>query len=105
MRLETNTVRAESVVIVPSAKPFLHLWYRIVQSTEKRPFMANSNRPKWIRLFTFTMVALAVSATASTGDAPPAAHEMAKTYRLDSFSQIEAIRYTYNLKFPDVKFV
>ncbi len=105
MRLETNTVRAESIVIVPSAKPFLHLWDRIVQSTEKRPFMANSNRPKWIRLFTFTMVALAVAATARAGEVPPAAQEMAKTYGLDSFGQIEAIRYTFNLEFPGVKFV
>jgi hypothetical protein len=105
MRLETNTVRAESVVIVPSAKPFLHLWDRIVQSTEKRPFMANSNRPKWIRLFTFTMVALAVAATARAGEVPPAAQEMAKTYGLDSFGQIEAIRYTFNIEFPGVKVV
>src|SRR5258708_13041232 len=103
MRLETNTVRAESVVIVPSAKPFLHLWDRIVQSTEKRPFMANSNRPKWIRLFTFTMVALAVAATARAGEVPPAAQEMAKTYGLDSFVQLQAIRHTFNPDIPVLK--
>src|SRR5258707_14603041 len=105
MILEIITVRAESIVIVPSAKPFLYLWDRIVQSTEKRPFMANSNRPKWIRLFTFTMVALAVAAKARAGEVPPAAAEIVKTYGLDSFGQIEAIRYTFNLEFPGVKFV
>jgi hypothetical protein len=67
--------------------------------------MANSNRPKWIRLFTFTMVALVVAATARAGEVPPAAQEMAKTYGLDSFGQIEAIRYTFNLEFPGVKVV
>jgi hypothetical protein len=67
--------------------------------------MANSNRPKWIRLFAFTMVALAVAATARAGEVPPAAQEMAKTSGLDSFGQIEAIRYTFNLEFPGVKVV
>ena len=105
MRLETNTVRAESVVVVPSAKPALRLWDRIVQSTEKRPFMANSNRPKWIRLMTFTMAALAVAATSRAGEVPPAAQEMAKTNGLDSFAQIEAIRYTFNIEFPGAKVV
>ena len=67
--------------------------------------MANSNRPKWIRLMTFTMVALAVAATSRAGEVPPAAQEMAKTYGLDSFGQIEAIRYTFNIEFPGVKVV
>ncbi len=65
--------------------------------------MANSNRPKWIRLFTFTMVALAVTATSRAGEVPPAAQEMAKTCGLDSFDQIEAIRYTFNIEFPGAK--
>jgi len=67
--------------------------------------MTNSNRPKWIRLMTFTMAALAVAATSRAGEVPPAAQEMAKTNGLDSFAQIEAIRYTFNIEFPGAKVV
>jgi hypothetical protein len=103
MRLKTNTVRAESVAVVASAKPFLHLWGRIVQSTQKRPFMANSSRPKWIHLLAFTIVTLLAAATSRAGEVPPAAQEMAKTCGLDSFDQIEALRYTFNIEFPGAK--
>jgi hypothetical protein len=33
---------------------------------------------------------------------PPIAEQLAKTYGLDSFGQIEAIRYTFNVQFPGV---
>jgi hypothetical protein len=34
------------------------------------------------------------------GGIPPAAQEMAKTYGLDAFGQIEGIRYTWNAEYP-----
>jgi hypothetical protein len=34
---------------------------------------------------------------------PPIAEQMAKTYGLDSFGQIEGIRYTVNAEFPGVE--
>lgn len=34
---------------------------------------------------------------------PPIVEELAKTYGIDSFGQIEAIRYTFNLDFPGLK--
>jgi hypothetical protein len=34
---------------------------------------------------------------------PPVAEQMAKTYGLDSFGQVEGIRYTFNLELPGVK--
>lgn len=34
---------------------------------------------------------------------PPIVEQLAKTYGLDSFGQIEAIRYTFNLDFPGLK--
>jgi hypothetical protein len=34
---------------------------------------------------------------------PPIAEQIARTYGLDSFGQIEAIRYTFNAEFPGVK--
>jgi hypothetical protein len=33
---------------------------------------------------------------------PPIVEQIAKTYGLDSFEQIDAIRYTFNLQFPGV---
>jgi hypothetical protein len=33
---------------------------------------------------------------------PPIAEQMAKTYGLDAFGHIEAIRYTFNAQFPGV---
>jgi hypothetical protein len=101
MRLETDVIRAQSVV-VPSTKPSIHLSKRSFQS-EQRPFMANSSRPRRIHLLACTMVALLVAVTSRAGEVPPAAQEMAKTCGVDSFDQIEAIRYTFNIEFPGVK--
>lgn len=46
------------------------------------------------------MLVLAAPAWAQTR--PPIADQMAKTYGLDAFGQIEAIRYTFNLQIPGV---
>jgi len=43
-----------------------------------------------------------VLATSWAQTRPPIAEQIAKTYGLDSFGQIEAIRYTFNLQFPGV---
>ena len=61
--------------------------------------MANSNRPDKIRFLAFAVLALVLAA--SCGQKPPAiAEQIAKTYGLDSFGQIEGIRYTWNAEFP-----
>jgi hypothetical protein len=46
------------------------------------------------------VLVLAVTSRAQTR--PPIAEQLAKTYGLDSFGQIEAIRYTFNVQFPGV---
>jgi hypothetical protein len=48
-----------------------------------------------IRLLAFGML-LIFPATASAQQSPPIAEQVAKVYGLDSFGQIEAIRYTWN---------
>ncbi|MBV8212606.1 MAG: hypothetical protein JOZ08_05200 [Verrucomicrobia bacterium] len=53
-----------------------------------------------VRLLAFTALAVAFAATARAGEIPPAAEEMAKTYGLDSWGQIEGIRYTWNAEVP-----
>jgi hypothetical protein len=49
-----------------------------------------------IRCLFFGVLVLAAPAWAQT--LPPIAEQMAKTYGLDAFGQIEAIRYTFNLE-------
>jgi hypothetical protein len=62
--------------------------------------MTNAIRVMMIRLLAFGMVALSVTAWAQKA---PIADQMAKAYGLDSFGQIEAIRYTFNLEVPALK--
>jgi hypothetical protein len=50
-----------------------------------------------IRCLFFGVLILAATSWAQT--LPPIAEQIAKTYGLDSFGQIEAIRYTFNLDF------
>jgi hypothetical protein len=54
-----------------------------------------------IRLLAFGML-LILPATCGPQQRPPIAEQIAKTYGLDSFGQIDAIRYTFNLQFPGV---
>ena len=53
-----------------------------------------------IRFLVFGVLVLAATSWAQTR--PPIAEQIAKTYGLDSFGQIEAIRYTFNAQFPGV---
>ena len=49
----------------------------------------------------FGVLLLAVTSRAQTR--PPIVEQLAKTYGLDSFGQLDAIRYTFNLELPDLK--
>ncbi|HYW72620.1 MAG TPA: hypothetical protein VE961_16475 [Pyrinomonadaceae bacterium] len=68
-------------------------------------FMANSNPPNMIRLLAFAMLALLLAACSQEQkqQLPPLAEQMAKSYGLDSFGQIEGLRYTWNAEFPGAK--
>ncbi len=44
--------------------------------------------------------ALLLAGTSRAQTRPPIAEQLAKTYGLDSFGQIEAIRYTFNIELP-----
>src|SRR5467141_1091190 len=54
-----------------------------------------------ILVLVFGVLILAAASSAQT--VPPIAEQIAKTYGLDSFGQIDAIRYTFNAEFPGVK--
>ena len=62
--------------------------------------MTKASRATIIRLMAFGVLVLA--ATSWAQQRPPILEQMAKTYGLDSFAQIEAIRYTWNAQFPGV---
>ncbi len=53
-----------------------------------------------IRCLLFGMLALAATSRAQTR--APIAEQIAKTYGVDSWSQVEAVRYTWNAQFPGV---
>ena len=62
--------------------------------------MANSSRPNLIILLAFTVLPLVPAVTSRAEQLPPVAEQMAKAYGLDSFGQIEGIRYTWNAEVP-----
>ena len=59
--------------------------------------MTNARRATMIRLLAFGMLVLSTTAWAQKA---PIADQIAKTYGLDSWGQIEAVRYTFNLDIP-----
>jgi hypothetical protein len=62
--------------------------------------MTKWGRSTTIRSVVFGVLVLAVSSWAQTRS--PVAEQIAKAYGLDSFGQIEAIRYTWNRQIPGV---
>jgi len=109
MKLEKTAMRAARAVVAHSAKLSFHLLKMSVQFTEDRPFLANFSRAKLRCLSALTILALVPAASSQAGELSPAAQlpaaaeQMAKTYGLDSFGQIEGIRYTFNVEFHGMK--
>ncbi len=62
--------------------------------------MNNLNRLDVIRLSALSMLLLVLPATSCSQKHSPVAEQIAKNYGLDSFEQIDAIRYTFNIQFP-----
>jgi hypothetical protein len=60
--------------------------------------MTKANRVTMIRFLALAMLIFAATSWAQTR--PPILEQIAKTYGLDSFGQIEAIRYTWNGEIP-----
>jgi len=63
--------------------------------------MTNSSRLTAIRAL-LAVGALVLAATSWAQTRPPIVEKLAKTYGLDSYGQIEAIRYTWSATFPGV---
>ena len=65
-----------------------------------KPFIVR-NGLNMIRLFAFTVSVLVLAATSHAQERPPIFQQMFKAYGFESFGQVEKIRYTFNLEFPD----
>ncbi len=63
--------------------------------------MTKAIRVTMIGLLAFGVVSLIAPSWAQTR--PPILEQIAKTYGLDSYGQVEAIRYTWNAEFPGAK--
>lgn len=63
--------------------------------------MTKLGRLKTIQIFAFGVLALAAISCSKKGS--PVAEKLAKTYGLDSWGQIEGIRYTFNIDIPVLK--
>jgi len=63
--------------------------------------MTNSYRNTALRVLSVLGV-LVITATSWAQERPPIVQKLADTYGLQSFGQIEAIRYTWNVSFPGV---
>lgn len=61
--------------------------------------MTSATRLTMFRLLAFAVLVLATS----WAQKPPIAEKIAKTYGIDSWGQIEAIRYTFNIDIPGLK--
>jgi hypothetical protein len=70
-----------------------------MSSTQARSGMSRLNG---IGVLAFSML-LILPATSGAQQGTPIAEQVAKTYGLDSFGQIEAIRYTWNAELPGVQ--
>ncbi len=65
--------------------------------------MTEPGRLNGLRLLAFPALTLILAATSAAQARAPVAEQIAKTYGLDSFGQIESIRYTWNADFPGAK--
>ena len=65
--------------------------------------MTKLGRSTTIGFLVFGMLVLAATSGAQTR--PPIIEQLAKTYGLDSFGQIDAARYTFNIEIPAFKLV
>jgi hypothetical protein len=64
-------------------------------------YMKNVSRTDGIRFLAFTLL-MVLPATAAAPERPPIAEQMAKTFGIESWDKIDAIRYTANFNFPGV---
>ena len=56
-----------------------------------------------LKILSLSLGVLLLAGASSAQTRPPIVEELAKTYGLDSWGQVEAVRYTFNLELPALK--
>ena len=56
-----------------------------------------------LKILSLSLGVLLLAGASSAQTRPPVVEQLAKTYGIDSYGQIEAIRYTFNLELPALK--
>jgi hypothetical protein len=56
-----------------------------------------------VTIFLLSLGVLLLAGTSKAQTRPPIVEQLAKTYGLDSYGQIDAVRYTFNLELPALK--
>lgn len=64
-----------------------------------------TSRPNALRLFAFAVSVLVLAAASHAQERPPIFQQMFKVYGLESFGQVEKIRYTFHLELPGLNLV
>jgi hypothetical protein len=73
-------------------------------STAQVPATGSKGRPSMTKLGSFCLLfgVLILAPTSRAQNRPPILEQIAKTYGLDSFGQVDAFRYTWSVQFPGV---
>lgn len=73
-------------------------------STAQVPTTGSKGRPSMTKLGSYCLLfgVLILAPAARAQNRPPILEQIAKTYGLDSFGQVDAFRYTWNAQFPGV---
>jgi hypothetical protein len=62
-----------------------------------------SKLARFARMLSFPLGLLVLTNTSRAQTRPPIVEQLAKTYGLDSWGQVDAVRYTFNLQLPALK--
>jgi hypothetical protein len=81
----------EAFAFHPARRPF---------HSHRRKSMTNDLPVRAIRLLLLGALILVLAAPSPAQNKPPISEEIAKAYGLDSFGQIDQIRYTFNIDLP-----
>src|SRR6266850_466473 len=95
-RVETNAAHAIYVSRHPCRSSKRHSF-----STLRRTYMTKLRR--YVTIPCLLLGALLFAGTSLAQTRPAIVEQLAKTYGLDSYGQIEAVRYTFNLELPALK--
>src|SRR5262249_28088214 len=92
--------RSRNIVLVKRVSGFCCLVASLSRAGQQCLVLHEERCLNMIRRLAFTVSVLIVAASSQAQERPPIFQQMFKTYGLESFGQIEKIRYTFHLEAP-----